>query len=247
MFLFLSKSESDQLAKPTLETLTSIYCTTVGRDKTWKFVQNFSRFLFYILTTISGNKRALIIAEIFRNLWKNLSNVRKGFRLGKSITHANKFRITYLNPKRTRLYKGINCFKRSILFFHEFFDNLFWFCKFIVPNTKNSKIYKQYAYLTKGMGEGVGLCLHYTELQRINALSTQADVDHDDLSKQRAKLLRGATKSTCDVIGVFFNAGFSLKFGLEKNDGVLGLLGCLSAVMTLIEKYPREKTKKKLK
>ena len=50
------------------------------------------------------------------------------------------------------------------------------------------------------MGEGVGLCLHFTELQRLNALSTQADVDHDDLSKQRAKLLRGATKSTCDVI-----------------------------------------------
>ena len=239
--LFLNDTED--LAPCTLHNLTLMYCTTVGRDKTWKFVQNFSRFLFYILSATTSSTAYIDYAERVRNLWKNLSNARKGFRLGKSIIHADKFCTTMFDKNRTALYKCIDCLKRSILFCHEACDNLFWFSKFnIIQDNKRSVVYKQWAYMTKGIGEALSLCLHATELARLCRLEASGTAQRSDVRKQRAKVYRRVTKSACDAIGAFINAKYALRlFGWSGNDGVMGFLGIVSAFMSLVGKYPRMK------
>ena len=262
----------DNLAAPTLHTLTAIYTSGLARDKVWKFVQNFSRFLFYILTlpsTSSSTSSVHLLSEWSKNLWKNISTARKGFRLGKSIVHANKLHQTLLNHKRTPLYKCIVSVKRSVLFAHELFDNCVWLSSSRLIAATHKESCKQWAYTTKFIGEVCGLYLQYVEWCRVRRLESGGSsrgkggardrdrdrdgnlavvVDRKTIEKQRAKIIRTASKGFAQVVAAFINAKYATRmFGWPKNDGVIALCGMVNAVISVYDYWPQNKGNNKLK
>ena len=221
------------LAVPTIHTTTQLYQDAVGRDKTWKFIQNLSRITFYFLTTISGNPTS---GERARSLWKNLSNARKGFRLGKSITHADKLQIAINSKNKSQTYKLLVVMRRSCLFFHEIFDNFYWFSKSDLISSKLSNYYKLWSYTLKFWGEFFGMLLNYTEMLRMQQQTIEAGTDA--MRSERSKLLRSVVRACCDAGAAFINAKYSQRLvGWSGNDGVLGLLGVVSASTSLLDKW----------
>ena len=253
--LFHSFSLSGK-ASPTLGVLTVIYTNGLARDKLWKLVQNVSRCLFYLITLNTTQSSSLRrVSEWFKNLWKNVSTARKGFRVGKSIVHANKLRTVLLDKRRTDVYKCISSIQRSALFAHEIFDNCVWFSSSKLIATHYREYCKQWAYTTKFLGETLGMYLQYMEWCRINSRrgdssgssgSSDGSTGTQDGSigdkakqKQRAKIIRSVTKGFAQVLAAGINAKYGMRFfGWKKNDGVLGLCGIVNAVISLYDYWP---------
>jgi len=263
MDFLLEVFDTSEKAPTTLCSLSIIYASGLARDKLWKFVQNFSRFLFYILTiqsTKSSSSYILETSEWFKNVWKSVSTARKGFRLGKSILHANKMHIYFNDQRRYFILKCIHTVQRSFLFFHEFFDNCVWLTSCNLIATKNKMYYKQQAYSTKFFGEAFGMLLHVVELHHIKSLVSEngnrngtSSSSRDDLTKlkskklveknvikkQKAKIIRAMAKGFPQMLAAFINANYGTRFfGWEKNDGVLSVCGMVNAIVCLFDYWP---------
>lgn len=237
----------------TLDNALAVAFSLEGRDKINKVVQYGSRALaFYILS--ADPKSAL--GQRFAELYKASQQARKAFRIGKSVPFAKKA-VQAMDDKTTspgtKYLQLINNWGMAGFFVYDnmvflskakvfgfdadeagkrggvlwFFANVAGFM--LAMNALNADVDKEKAILDVLKTE--------TDQERIQALRKQLSA----VQAGRSKKFLAVVKITCDLIVSANTSGirlFERIWGSKLNDGIIGQVGCVSALIVLFNTWP---------
>lgn len=217
--------------------------TSVGRDKLYRAIQYFSRFLVWFLQSNGYDK--LTITR-FNNLKSALGVSRKLFRLGKPLEHlqaALKATKTTSDPVVSTLAIG----RQLSYSMYLFNDMLIWAdkIKFIFLDKTKLAIVNQRAARFWMAGIAMNLVSSILQLYQIRkkVLSLKRDKYHnrneeekEDHKKYQIKTyLKQSTglrwqliQDTCDILSPTSTLGYH-----SLNDGVIGAAGVVSSILGL--------------
>ncbi|OQR95375.1 hypothetical protein THRCLA_07924 [Thraustotheca clavata] len=232
-----------------------------GRDKLTKWTQYASRALAYWVLTADPKSP---VGQQLTALFKAVQSARKAFRVGKSFNYPAKITATIDNQKLDPFQKNLQLIQDLGMMTFFAFDNAaffgsakvlpidsaqamknggyFWFCANIAAFILN------FQALQKEADKEAKL---HQILETKKAEMTLSSETADDLLKQidavqsaRWKKSLAVLKTTCDLIVSSNTAGVRLPeriLGKKLNDGIIGIVGCISASVVLYNVADRKK------
>jgi len=226
---------------PTINRSLKLWSTTVGRDKTYRTIQYFSRFLAWYLLR-SGNK---VDAARFNALKSALGSGRKLMRLFKPLEHAQAaLKAAASSQHPLEAYTTIG---RQLGYFgYLTLDMIVWansirFLNLPAEQAKKINLTSQRFWIsgllfsiTNSIVKSSRISLEAKRLREGTA-SEKAVVDEADRKLQIKTLekQRGATRYQLlqDSLDIWLPAT-NLEFA-NLNDGVLGAIGTITSIMAL--------------
>ncbi|CAI5714396.1 hypothetical protein KXD40_008156 [Peronospora effusa] len=226
-----------------------------GRDKLSKILQYGSRAVaFYIL---SINPKSDVGQRLYA-LYKVMQQSRKAFRLGKSITYYKKLETLSKNKSLTEGQRYLQYVQNLGMLGYFITDNLAFASKAKVLYFDADKL----AYRGGILWFCANLAGFFNALDNLNAdvekekcvrdiLASEEDTTRvetlqhqlETLRSCRCKQLLAVLKVTCDLIVSSNTSGVRLSeriTGTKLHDGVIGSVGCVSAMVVLYNTWPSE-------
>ncbi|CAH0476595.1 unnamed protein product [Peronospora belbahrii] len=224
-----------------------------GRDKLSKILQYGSRGLaFYILSADPKSD----VGQRLHALYKIMQQSRKAFRLGKSLVYYKKLQMLSNNKNLTEGQRYLHFVQNVAMLGYFITDNIafatkakvlrfdadklvsrggmMWFCAnlagfFNAMDNLNADVEKEKCVRTILASE--------EDIMRVETLQHQLET----LRSDRCKKLLAVLKVTCDLIVSSNTSGVRLSeriTGTKLHDGVIGLVGCMSAAVVLYNTWP---------
>jgi len=225
---------------PNVSRSVKLWSTTVGRDKTYRLIQYFSRFIAFHLIA-RGN---VDLAARFNALKSALGSGRKMMRLFKPIEHlqaALKATIAAGSP-----IEQFTTIGRQVSYFgYLSLDMIVWlnaikFLRLTPENAKKVNQTSQRFWLT-GIAFSIACGLAKTgrmaqDIQKLkNGTSEKAVIDDSDRKIQIKTIAKARDAARYQLIIDSLDIWFPIT-GLELaslNDGVLGVFGVITSIMAL--------------
>ncbi|CCI41955.1 unnamed protein product [Albugo candida] len=238
----------------------SVASTLEGRDKLTKLLQYGSRALAWYCFTLGANE----IGTRLSNLYKATQQARKVFRLGKSALLYTKFE-SILEKKCTSHYmRNLELVQNCGMIGFLAYDNIIFASKANVLKVDEAKAVRQggllwfIANIAGFLRAADSLKLNVDEENDIRKrLTFDLKVDQmeflqaqlDLLQETRSKNLISLLKITCDLVVSSNTSGVRLServVGKKLHDGIIGSVGCLSAILFLYNIWPKTQPKSML-
>ncbi|CAH0486953.1 unnamed protein product [Peronospora farinosa] len=238
-----------------LDTFIKLAFCLEGRDKLSKILQYGSRAVaFYIL---SINPKSDVGQRLYA-LYKVMQQSRKAFRLGKSITYYKKLETLSKNKSLSEGQRYLQFVQNLGMLGYFITDNLAFASKAKVLYFDADKL----AYRGGILWFCANLAGFFNALDNLNAdvekekcvrdiLASEEDTTRvetlqhqlETLRSCRCKQLLAVLKATCDLIVSSNTTGVRLSeriTGTKLHDGVIGSVGCVSAMVVLYNTWPSE-------
>lgn len=203
-----------------------------GRDKAMRFVQYFSRFLAWQLQQ-SDPKSDTAKRLVF--LYKGLSLHRKAFRIGKFFDEFQKLMTAFKEGAVDEIKTQLTLVLRSCMAVFLFLDNVIWMASLKVLDVDKAGI-KKTATKFRLTAAVINVILVVLDMQKTTSKVIKAQKAGDTDATTAAKVKQGTNviamaKNTADVITYSNSADvFETVLGSALNDGVVGIIGSVSAV-----------------
>uniref|UniRef100_K3W8G5 Peroxisomal biogenesis factor 11 n=1 Tax=Globisporangium ultimum (strain ATCC 200006 / CBS 805.95 / DAOM BR144) TaxID=431595 RepID=K3W8G5_GLOUD len=242
-----------------LDTVIKVAFSMEGRDKLTKLMQYGSRALaFYVLSADKNSD----VGKKLTNLYKTTQTSRKAFRLGKSVTYYKKLQVLVANKSLTPWQRYLQYIQNTGMFGFFIYDNMAFASKAKVINFNAEEAAKRGGVLWF-CANIAGFALAITNLNgdiekekcirdilaseedeaRIASLQAQLDA----LEQSRFKKFLAVLKVTCDLIVSSNTSGIRLAeriTGTKLHDGIVGSVGCVSALTVIYNAWPNVPVKK---
>nr|CCA19221.1 conserved hypothetical protein [Albugo laibachii Nc14] len=239
----------------------SVASTLEGRDKLTKLLQYGSRALSWYCFASHTNKMGMG----FSNLYKATQQARKVFRLGKSALLYAKLG-TILEKKDTSQYeRNLELIQQCGMMGFLAYDNIIFLSKANVVKLDEGKAVRQGGLLW--FIANVAAFLRTVNLIKLNIdeenanrerLSFLSNADQTEVSQAqldallqtRSKNLVSLLKITCDLVVSSNTSGVRIPervMGTKLHDGIIGPVGCLSAILFLYNMWPKPQANLMLK
>eukprot|EP00924_Labyrinthula_sp_SR-Ha-C_P006513 maker-scaffold_38-snap-gene-0.41-mRNA-1 protein AED:0.00 eAED:0.00 QI:143/1/1/1/1/1/2/90/224 len=186
-----------------------------GRDKAMRFIQYFSRFLYFH----SGNKQ-------LQSFYKAIGLHRKAFKLGTFMDEYIKFKEAL--SQKDSLKKNLTLLLRAFMAVFVVHDNLVWFLsvKAIQGDKDGIKKKSYYFRFIAAVLNFTLVAMNFQETEVKLQNSSQADLPK--LKEKQGSNVIGLVKNGCDLLTYGTNTKW-FPF-LALNDGQMGIFGAISAI-----------------
>jgi len=207
--------------------------TTVGRDKTLRTIQYFSRFLAWY--TYRTNQPQSTVA-LFENIKKNFSNVRKCMRLGKFVEHFKAAAIASDSKSLDPVLKYLAVGRQLGYAFYMTFDALTYIDQVGIRKFEGAARLQKEAYRAWFAGllcnVAAGIYTLYNmrlEMRKQNESSdAEKHVEVKKLEKDRTATQLQLISDLCDCTVPSSALGYA-----NFDDGIVGLAGTTSSLIGL--------------
>ncbi|ETV86171.1 hypothetical protein H257_02621 [Aphanomyces astaci] len=212
-----------------------------GRDKLTKLCQYSSRGLAFVILTADPKS---VLGQRLSALYKATQAARKCFRIGKSIMYFPKIDATLNNKVLSTRSQVLSIVQDVGMGSFFLFDNMQFFANAKIFPFDAVQAGKQGGYLWF-CANIAGFILAYEALQKEadkEVALIQANITGDiqpqidALREVRSKKALALLKVTCDLVVSANTAGVRIPerlLGKKLNDGIIGVLGCISASVFL--------------
>ncbi|WPH02380.1 Hypothetical protein R9X50_00524300 [Acrodontium crateriforme] len=218
---------------PAVSHFNKFVATTVGRDKTLRTIQYFSRFLAWY--TYRTNSPATTVA-IFDGVKKNFGSVRKAMRLGKFVEHFKAAALAADSKSIDPVLKYLAVGRQLGYAFYLSFDALTYFdsvgiWKFEGAARLQKEAYRAwFAGLLCNVLAGVYTLYNMQVAAKKQADSVDAEkaVESKRLEKERTATQLQLVSDLCDITVPSSALGYA-----NFDDGIVGLAGTTSSLIAL--------------
>lgn len=176
-------------------------------------------------------------------LQKGLGLHRKAFKLGMFLDESLKFLEAVNNSKLDDTERFLTLITRASMVVFQIYDNLLWALEVKVLTSLEKASIKMRSYqfrLVAAVTSMIQVLLAISKQQvTVEKLADKADAKPEDLQKAREKQgtnIWKALKGACDLVTYGQSAEVLEKLtGKKLDDGVIGVLGSISAIAGLVE------------
>jgi len=207
--------------------------TTVGRDKTLRTIQYFSRFLAWYVYRTNHPQRTV---EVFTALKNNFAGVRKCLRLGKFIEHFKAAALAADSKSMDPVLKYLAVGRQLGYAGYMLMDNLTYLDFAGVRKFDGAKRLQREAYkawvagLVCNVAAGLYTLYNMKNESQRNEMSADAEktVQRKTLEKERTATQLQLVSDLCDLTVPTANLGI-----MNFDDGIVGLAGTTSSLIGL--------------
>ncbi|KAK3075050.1 Peroxisomal membrane protein PMP27 [Teratosphaeriaceae sp. CCFEE 6253] len=215
--------------------------TTIGRDKTLRTIQYFSRFLAWY--TYRTNSPATTVA-FFEAIKKNFGSVRKAMRLGKFVEHF-KAAVVAADAKPGSVdpvVKYLAVGRQLGYAFYLAFDNIAYFDQCGIRKFEGAARMQKEAYRAWLAGLACNVAAGAYQLYNLQAAAKKSRDGQDAEKAVEAKKLERDQRATqlqlvsdlCDIIVPAASLGL-----INADDGIVGLAGTTSSLIGLFAAWAK--------
>lgn len=224
---------------PVVSHYTRFVATTVGRDKTLRTIQYFSRFLAWY--TYRTNHPASTVA-IYDGLKKNFGSVRKAMRIGKFVEHFKAAAVAADSKSLDPILKYLAVGRQLGYAFYLTFDALTYFDSVGVRKFEGAARLQKEAYrawlagLLCNVVAGVYQLYNLQIAAKKNTESVDAEkaVEKKTLEKERGTTQLQLISDLCDCTVPSSALGY-----VDFDEGVVGLAGTVSSLIGLMAAWSK--------
>ncbi|KAF2764247.1 peroxisomal biogenesis factor 11 [Teratosphaeria nubilosa] len=213
--------------------------TTVGRDKTLRTIQYFSRFLAWY--TYRTNSPATTVA-LFEGLKKNFGSVRKAMRIGKNLEHFKAAAVAADSKNLDPILKYLAVGRQLGYAFYLTFDALTYLDAAGIKKWEGAARLQKEAYrawlagLLCNVAAGVYTLynLQLAAKKQTDSQDAEKAVEVKKLQKERAAAQLQLLSDLCDITVPSSALGYA-----NFDDGIVGLAGTTSSLIGLLAAWTK--------
>ncbi|KAH9810747.1 peroxisomal membrane protein PMP30B-like [Teratosphaeria destructans] len=213
--------------------------TTVGRDKTLRTIQYFSRFLAWY--TYRTNSPATTVA-LFEGIKKNFGSVRKAMRIGKNLEHFKAAAVAADSKNLDPTLKYLAVGRQLGYAFYLTFDALTYLDAAGIKKWEGAARLQREAYkawlagLLCNVAAGVYTLynLQLSVKKQTDSQDAEKAVEVKKLQKERAAAQLQLLSDLCDITVPSSALGYA-----NFDDGIVGLAGTTSSLIGLLAAWTK--------
>lgn len=221
-----------KMAPLTLANYNKLMTRLDGRDKMLRFVQYFARFIVFQM-----NDKKDPTSKKLTEFYKAVGLHRKAFKLGVFLEEYEKFMEALNDTKLSAIERNITLILRASMVIFAVLDNLLWFISVKVVESFDKEFvklrsnqFRLVAAIANTILNAFSIASNQRKIEKALASSSTDKAESDKLREKQTLNVLKFTKNASDILTYSTSANL-----INLDDGYVGFLGALSAVLSLID------------